>query len=257
METRTYNKDQAVESLQRLAMNWIAADQKRTKTSLARAAEISESCVRRLLNDGILPSNENLFKLAAVLNPKTKSTAKNEIDSPNIEFTLPYLAFQENNDIIPWTELASKLDSQVKKMIFAKASTAGFSVDELKADFGQLGINSAHELIREGLMNLENEVFSVRAEVQNVFFDSYSTKEIMTLSADMYYKPACNINYSMLVFEGVSKEGYAKVMDILEDAHQRVTEVTKGHKGAIPLIVTGFMDSMTTESVFGEGVSHE
>lgn len=254
-----YSKPEVVKALQQEVNAWLNAHPNRTKTSLARTSTASEASVRRLLNDGTLPNAENISKIVSVI--RSTSTVRDLVSdtddqiSKMVSFHMPYLNFDMPKETVLWTSFAAKLNTQIKKMLFVKiGALKTVSAIAIKDEFGSLGLSEVKTMVSDGLLKISGDGFAIADGLESSFTtDTQAVKEIIDIGLKMYYKPEFTTNYSLFEAELVSKKGYGRVMDVLENAHKEIREIAAQHPGEVPLFVAGFMDTMTADSFFGEG----
>lgn len=262
MQNEVYSKDEVVKRLQDEVSNWLNARPSRTKSSLAREARSSEACVRRLMNDSVLPNAANFTKILATVRKVSKANElANGTDalSQFIATNLPYVNYERPVETKLWTSFAEKLDNSIKKLIFVKVSTVKkMSAEEIKEEFGGFGLAQAAKLASDGLLLFADDNFEIEPEfAENAVYDSASIKEILDGALTTYFKPQFNTNLVFYETSMVSNQGYGLVMDAVEALQKEILNIAAKHPGNVPLFAGAFMDTMTTHSVFGEGGNNE
>lgn len=252
----SFGKVEAVKSLQDLVNKWMDLSPARSVAALARSSSVSDSSLRRLMNDNVLPSNENVGKIMHYLLGATKNRDLVENNDQTVvdlvKFVMPFKAFEAVKDysvIAPSVEEA--LDSSTKQLIFAKASVGkGIMKQEILEDFGKLGIKASEDLLKKGLLISSGEVFTVTPECSKHSISLEMTKEILSLAIQTYYKPETDTNFVHATYDSVSKQGYGQIMDVYMKAYNDILSIIKEQPGNVPVIAGGFIDTMTTSDFF-------
>lgn len=250
------SKEEAVKTLQGIVQGYLDKSPRRSIASLARDSRVGETSLRRLMNDGVLPINDNIVKIVATI--KDAVTNRDLVANQDqsvvdlIQYALPYKMFDFIKDYaIVSASVEESLGSSTKKLIFAKASAgAGISKSEIKDDFGRLGLVAAEELSSSGLLIDLGDSFKVAPEYGMHTLSLAATKDLLAAAVKAYYKPETQTNYGFAVYESVTSKTYGEIMGIYEDAFKRVVELVKQNPGDVPVFAGGFMDTMTTSNFF-------
>lgn len=257
MEILPYNYDDAVDALKVMINDWISLDSKRSKTSLARASDVSEATIRRIVNDGILPLPHNICKIVSFI--KGISTNHDLIEksgdalAPVLSFHLPYLAFEASKEYSRLSiDAEQALNSPTKRLIFTKSGACndGVLADQIISEFGKYGIKEANELVSLKLLKFLDNRYFVSDEFRDFSMSPELSKLTILEMVKLYFKEHFETNYSFNVTDGVSLSGYNSVMDVMQEAHERISKIVKENPGKYPLFVTGVMDTLTVDNAF-------
>lgn len=252
-----YSKEKAISELRSMVSDWIEEKGTRGIAALARGANVSENCIRRILNGNSMPVTENLQKIITFI--KGGGTHKNLLNSlgeslqKHIKFELSYLKFDEIQDYVPMLEQEQFLPDIVHETIFERSSMIdGISLNEVKDMFGKYGDQALQNLINAKLVIVDDEKIFCIPELKNHSWSTGKYKQFLSEAIKNFYKTDTQFNYLFSVTEGVSIEGYNKVMDVVEAAHHNILAIVKENPGKVPLITGGFMDTMTFKNVFSK-----
>lgn len=255
MESINYSKEQACSELKQLVNDWINAKENRNVSSLARGAGVSENCIRRVLNNNSMPITENLRKI--ILFIKGTDTNKNIISSlmPSLQnhfkFELSYLSFEEIGDYLNILEIEAILKDFPHQFVFERSSMdPGISVTEINEMFGSYADTIIENLSKSNLVSDTDGIIKCNQNYKNHSFSTIYYKNLSTQMIQNFYKTDSAINYLFFQNESVSKNGYAKVMDIIEDSSKKVMAAIKDNPGDIPLAVIHCMDTFSKKDFF-------
>lgn len=252
-----YSKEEASQGLRDVVEQWLKEKPNRNISQLARNCEVSESCIRRILTNNSFPAFENVQKIINFLQAgKTHQQALSSLPnalSDHLKFQLSYLNFEELKNYTPMGEKEDLLPDFAHKAIFERSCIQnGISLDEIKKMFGQKGEIAVQQLIESGLLEFRNGFYVSKTEYRDHSFSQHFYKTYISDTIREFYKSDSQINYIYNITEGVSKQGYAKIMDILEAATLQIQQTAKGMPGDVPLTTGLFMDTMTYENVFNK-----
>ncbi len=252
------NPEQAVKQLADRIESWLNQRPDRSKSSLARGAGVSESCIRRVMNDGSLPTAGNILKIMKFI---TKFASNKEIldhSEPELKqlltFNLPYTNFASANEHINLPEVAeSALNSTVKRLIFIKVGALGtLSASEIQNEFGLLGMTEAKQMVADSLLLLTGEVYAISEKFRNYAVSAQFSKKLVIETVEHYFKADTDTNYSFNVTDGVSTKGYNRVMDVMIEAHAKISNIIKEEPGNVPVFAQATMDTLTSQSFFNK-----
>lgn len=258
MENTPYNYDDAVVALKVMINDWISFDEKRSKSSLARNANISESTIRRIMNDGVLPQPHNICKIVSFIKGVSTNRDLLEKSGPSLEkvisFHLPYKAFVETKEYVSLEKIENSLASADLKLIFIRSSMGnGVTKEEIQDAYGTRGLKALQKLIDLDLVHRSDDNFYIcRKDLKKNTFSTSAYKEISKSLIENFYRENADTNYMFVECDSVSISGFGDVMDILKKAHLDIRKKIDENPGDIPLFATSVMDKMTTLDLFNE-----
>lgn len=250
-----YSREETLAALQKLVGDWLNGGINRNASVLARGAGVSEACIRRILNNNSMPQIENVRKIVSFIgakdsNEKLFKSIPSEI-TKHLVFELSHLGFKELNDYRSIDAFEKFLPDFSHLVIFERSSMGnGISKDEISKMFGQNGSQISNNLISSGLVEEIDNMLVAKPAFRNHCFSQAIYKHYVGDLIRNFYKDNSQINYIFSVTEGVSAEGYSKVMNIIEQSHKAILQVVQASPGNIPLATGGFMDTMTYDSLF-------
>lgn len=236
---------------------YLSAKQSRSVTGLARAAKVSESCVRRLYNDGSLPLHENTLKiLMAISQQSSIEDLKSHYNSQSAiqSFLLSNYSFLETATYIdkctPLLEKEKSIDEYIPFVVYAMSSSrAKINKSEITRVLGLMGEMALDSLVSDGFLSVEADG-TISALVTDVRPSKELIKKHLPDLTKMFFKLEHEYNCHILMTESVSKEGYGKAMDVYEKFLADMGEVIQNYPGEVPVIIGGFMDSLTVDPYF-------
>lgn len=254
-ETVKYSKENATLSLQKMITGWLAENGTRNVSSLARGSGVSEACVRRIMTNNSLPTTINLHKLITFINgegthQQILSSLPDDLQK-HLTFELSYLQFEEVQKYYAMDQKEKLLPDFAHQVIFERSSMgSGISLEEVKELFGAYGETVVNSLIKSELVqNKDGQV----VVIEKYKFHSWSNelyKSFLSDSIKTFYKSENKINFIFNINENVSKNGYSNVMDVIESTYKHIQKIVNENPGDIPMTTGGFMDTMTSKSLF-------
>lgn len=262
MQKNDYSRNQACIELKGLISNWLSEKQNRNISTFAREAGVSENCIRRILNNNSIPVAENLFKIIVFLNGNKKNSlliSSLPTDLKNlITFELSFLNFEEMSDYSVFTDLEKVLIDFPHQIIFERSSMGkGIDKTEVIDMFGSYGETIINNLQKYNLIQVTDEKIVC---IENYKHHSLSTSYYKNLSAQFiqnHYKLESSINYLFFQNESVSINGYAKLMDVLEDASKKAMAVIKENPGEVPVALVNCLDTLSKKDYFTKKMDGE
>lgn len=236
---------------------WLATKQSRNLTALARAAKVSESCVRRIYNDGRAPISDNLLKILTAISGKSSfEELKGHFNvSQGIQnFLMTNYSFLETatyiDKCVPLLEKEEHLENFFSFAVFVMAANRKQinRADVIKM-FGLMGEMALDSLVIQRFLKIEPN-----GDIVALITDWRPSKEIIKKHlpdlAKMFFKVEHEFNCYTLLSESVSREGYGRAMDVYEKFLADMGDVIEKYPGEVPLIVSGFMDTLTVDPYF-------
>ncbi len=250
------NNIKTITSVKELVNFWINSKSTRNATGLARSCEVSEACIRRVLNSNALPMHENLFKIVSfIFNDLEKAIILEHCTSEFIEtlkVKLPYLNFTNNSyNAFTIKELECILTDFPKRIIFELSSiNSGLPVEKAIEMFGSYSDSIIEEFINKKIVSIvDNKIVCDQTLKNHVWSTSFS-KKLCVDSINYFYKENSNLNFLFLQNEGISVKAYGEIMDILSDASKKIYNIILENPGEIPASISCTLDTLTFESVF-------
>lgn len=237
--------------------SWLTAKPSRNLTALARFASVSESCIRRLYNDGREPISDNLLKILTAISGKSSlEDLKGHFNlSQAIQsFLLKNYSFLETSTYIdkctPLLEKEQYLDDYFSFVVYAMASNRKqINRSDIVKMFGMMGEMALDSLVTQGFLKIEPN-----GDIMALITDIRPSKELIKKHlpdlTKMFFKVNHEFNGYALQSESVSREGYGRAMDVFEKFLADMGDVIQKYPGDVPLVVSGFMDTMTLEPYF-------
>lgn len=264
METLLYEKNKLVGEIQDILLSWInGKPEVRSVANLSRSTGVTDSAIRRLLNGGAKIADDSIFKILAHVYDQREYDklfasleGKLEVQkwfSKNYAYLKKAPVLQE---YIPSSLAEEVTESTFKysvyKYLAARETPVGFR--EVKEQFGKKGEIEVERLIVNKLVAVENDFLIVKDK--KIRFTKDQVADLLPELTRIYFKRDHAFNGRILEVEGVSKAGYIKILDLYDAFIDGLTTAIKNNPGEIPLIVSGFMDTFTTEPYF-EGGNNE
>lgn len=242
-----------------LVDGWLAANATRNITALAREAGVSESCVRRLYNNNSVPQNDNLMKLLTVLSGQSSiGNLRKHFESQKsvINFLMSNYSFLETasfiNESKPLLEEEVYIEDYHSFLVYAFSSNrTPITAADIKDMFGMVGEMALEGLIAKGLIKI-NSTNYLEPKVKNIRPSKELIKKHLPEITKMFFKLDNPFNCHILHAETVSKKGYGLAMDAFEKFLAEIGNVIQNHPGEVPLVVAGFLDTLTLKPYFKE-----
>lgn len=238
---------------------WIGARASRSLTALAREAGVSESCVRRLYNTNSIPQNDNLMKILMVLSEQTsiENLRKFFVSQKSvIHFLVSNYSFLETSSYIneckPLLAEEVYIEDYHAFLVYAlSCNRVGVSVDEIKNMLGFVGEMALDDLMSKGLVSLNPDNY-LKPKIRDVRPSKELIKKHLPEITKMFFKLDNHFNCHVLQTETVSKKGYGLAMDAFEKFLAEVGNVIQDHPGEVPIVIGGFLDTLTLKPYFKE-----
>lgn len=253
----------AANDLKEIILAWISENPNiRSASQLARDSNVSESCIRRIINDGSLPSSDNLFKLVSYLKPGScKQVLENSGAkiSEILKLAKPYLDDSGNGKVLmPAAPSLEKTLSSftVRTIFFLSSFDDGLTVKKANEMFGEAALSAVEYLkSNSGCIVKDGVIYTTTNEATLVmtseFFKSYLPELIVNFS-----KPNSKGSFNSCAINQVSKEGYLKLFDHLVQSTKEMVKIINENPGTIPVFVGSSMDTISFSPTFekNEGV---
>lgn len=236
---------------------WLSAKQSRSVTALARAARVSESCLRRLYNDERAPMSDNLLKILTAISGKSSlEELKGHFQSSSSiqSFLMKNYSFLETATFVdnckPLLEKEQYLDDYFSFVVYSMASNRKqINQNDITRLLGLMGEMALNSLVTNGFLKIEPDG-GIVALIKDIRPSKELIKKHLPDLTKMFFKVDHEFNGYALLSESVSTTGYGKAMDVFEKFLADMGEVIQNHPGEVPLIVSGFMDTLTLEPHF-------
>lgn len=252
MNLTEIQKNSLAESLQKLIRIYLDENQKRSILSLSRECLVSETSLRRIMNDSKVPSPTNIYKLMSFLQSyaeQNKSSPLKEQLVESFEFNLKdfeLVGIQEKNKLIG--NLERYLNTKIKRLLFIKTSTVdSLSKESIVEDFGKMGIIEAESLSEDGLLIKTADAYHIPQHYKNHSYSGIMTKLILQELVEQYYKCELTTNYLSLQVSTTSVVGYNQIMSLQKKYYQDVKQILQEQKGNVPLFQIQCLDTLTID----------
>ena len=245
-------KQSVAESLQKLIRAYLDENSKRSILSLSRECLVSETTLRRIMNDKKVPAPTNVYKLISYLQTygdKNKTSKIHQLVSDSIQYNLSefqILGVDEKNKLTG--EIEQYLNTKTKRLLFIKISTIDFlSKEKIIEDFGKIGINDADMLAEDGLLNKDNNVYSIPQNLKKHSYSNLMSKLIIQEVVEQYFKADLTTNYLSLQVSTTSVEGYNQIMSLQKKYYEDLKQILNLQKGQVPFFQIQCLDTLTVE----------
>lgn len=252
MNLTEIQKNNLAESLQKLIRIYLDENPKRSVLSLSRECLVSETSLRRILNDTKVPSPTNVYKLMSFLQSyaeQSKSSNLKQKITESFEFNLKdfeMLGIQEKNKLIG--QIEQYLNTKTKRLLFIKISTVdSMPKEKIIEDFGMIGFNDAEALAEEGLLIKTNLEFAISQQYKSHSYSNLMTKIILQEVIDQYYKSELTTNYLSLQINTTSVEGYNQIMNLQKKYYDDLKKILNEQKGKVPFFQIQCLDTLTVD----------
>lgn len=254
----TYSIEKAAIELNRLVSDWLNSKENRNVALLARSSKVSENCIHRILKSNSMPKAENLQKLVSFIKgPESNQNVFGSLEEnlqKHIKFELSYLDFEESKSYVGLGPKEDFLKDFTHHAIFELASmNSGVEISELQNQFGTHGLKVVDSLQKANLVKVVDNRVLAQDEYRYHTSSGVLQKRFLVGAAEEYFKLESNVNYLYTHTGKVTSSGYSQVMDVVEAAHKAIWRIVDTNEGTIPLVVGGFMDSMTANNIFATG----
>lgn len=245
--------EQITNHVNSLLDSWIGQKPNRSVSSLSRASGVGESTIRRLKNNSVLPSKDNLIKIIVTLSGEDSLllaySKLKQIDSPLVEMIekeYPYLVNTEQ-DLKSYQKNSSP-QNYLSQMICILAQLKNdFSESELLLVFGARAKASLQELISLNLIQI------IDGKIKYTGRSDLLIGSDVEILPDLYrdfFKKTTQYNFQRIEMFSVSAQGYGEIMDVLLEASTKIAKIKNSKKGNIPMFVATLMDTLEAECPF-------
>lgn len=263
METAiTFEKTKLVSEIQEVLNSWLSEKPEvRSVASLARATGVADSSIRRLLNNGIKIQEDSIFKLLAHIfeiqsfDGISAALEKKPEALKWFERHFSYLKKAPALQEYKFSNIESEITlNQIAFSVFALASTnlAEITDSYIKDQFGIRGEIEMEDLIQKGVLKLSNGKLTV-LDGTKIKIDKEQAINLMPDLTRTYLKKDSIHNYRVLEVEAVSQKGFGDLMDLYAKFVNDTLEIVRSNPGTVPVIVSGFVDTFTTQPYFEGG----
>lgn len=261
MEIVTFEKNKLVSEIQDVLNSWLnEKPEVRSVASLSRATGVADPAIRRLMNSNVKINDDAIFKLLAyIFDVQTFngiSVALSQKPEALKWFERSY-AFMKNSAALqqykhtPTADIIS--NNPVALAVYALISEMeNVSIAYIKEQFGAVGEFELEKMLQKEVVFLETNG-SLRVKDLMLKLTKDQVIDNLPDLARLFFKKDHEFNARILNFASVSREGYVKLMDIVDAFSAEVAQVAKDYKGEIPVVTAGFFDSMTTVPYFEGG----
>jgi len=250
-------KLELINEVKGLIDNWLTSKDTRNITSLAREAGVSESCIRRLYNNNSVPQNDNLLKILMVLSGEItieKIRKYFDLKKGISTFLLSNYSFLETARFVdqctPLFNEEVYIEDYHSFIVYVLASNrTSITAKDISVMFGQVGEIALEGLISKGLISFNTNNY-LEPKIKNLRPSKELIKRYLPEISKMFFKVDNHFNCHILHSETVSKKGYGLAMDAFEKFLAEVGNVIQNHPGEVPLVVAGFLDTLTLNPYF-------
>lgn len=233
---------------------WIGQKSNRSVSSLSRASGVGESTIRRLKNNNVLPSKDNLIKIIVTLSGEDSLllaySKLKQNESPLvklIENEYPYLINSEEN--LKGYKKINAPQNYLSHMICVLSQVKeGVAEADLLLIFGAKAKGTLKELVELELVQITEQRI-VKYIGQGDLLIGSNVDILPDLYRD-FFKKTTQYNFQRIDMFGVNTEGYGQIMDVLIEASNKIAEIKKTHKGQIPMFTATVMDTLEAECPF-------
>ena len=204
------------------------------------------------MNDKKVPAPTNVYKLISYLQTygdKNKTSKIHQLVSDSIQYNLSefqILGVDEKNKLTG--EIEQYLNTKTKRLLFIKISTIDFlSKEKIIEDFGKIGINDADMLAEDGLLNKDNNVYSIPQNLKKHSYSNLMSKLIIQEVVEQYFKADLTTNYLSLQVSTTSVEGYNQIMSLQKKYYEDLKQILNLQKGQVPFFQIQCLDTLTVE----------
>lgn len=253
-----YTKKQLVEEVQNVFQAWRnEKPDTRTVAHLSREAGVTDSAVRRLLNQNTKISDDMLYSILLYI-------------AGNQSFEKMVSKYQSYPSISAWINKhysyllkapvkSSVQEDSVASIIYQNpimfgvymfiSSIPNVTSDFIKEQFGLRGEKELEHLISIGLVTADGDGYV--AKQKDVMFSKEQTVALLPDITRTFLKKDHDHNSYLLRVDGISKEGYIKLMGIFDILISQTCEIISSNPGDIPVVFCSFMDSFSVQPYFG------
>lgn len=245
--------EQITNHVNSLLDSWIGQKPNRSVSSLSRASGVGESTIRRMKNNSVLPSKDNLIKIIVTLSGEDSLllaySKLKQIESPLVEMIekeYPYLV-NSDQDLKGYQKINSPQNYLSQMICSLSHLKKDFTETELLMVFGARAKSSLQELVSLGLVQLTNG--KIRYCGKEGFLIGSNVDMLPELYRD-FFKKNTQYNFQKIDMFSVTAEGYGEIMDVLLEASNKIASIKSAKKGNIPMFVATVMDTLEAECPF-------
>lgn len=258
MDIANYCKNELVKEVNGLIQRWSdERPQVRTLAHLGREAKVSDSALRRLKNQNAKIADDMLFRIVSVIYESSEFTELKQKTNtlPNTsKWLLRNYSFMESVSPMQeykYTELSDEVVvSPIGFSIFGLVSSIdNVGKDYIKDQFGLRGIAEAELLVEKGILHLNQNVYTLGTHHNKVKFSKKAVISLMPEITRLYLKADSDLNAAIFEVNGVSEEGYSKLSMAFQNLINVSAQIINQHQGNIPVVMSGFIDTMTTQAI--------
>lgn len=259
-----FEKSKLVAEIQDLLNSWLnEKPETRSVASLSRSTTVADSSIRRFLNNGIKIQDESLFKLVSHVAGTETFEGVSNILSEKAEakkwFQKHFAYLEKIPNMQGYKFSENQADIVLNPIAFSVFALVS-SVADIDGDFirNQFGIRGEHELedlIEKGIIGTDGSKLSVIGG-NKLKLDQQETTKLLPEITRTYLKANSRHNGRALEIESVSEAGYGELLELFGKFLNDVHGIYKAKPGNIPVVVAGFVDTFTTQTIF-EGGSNE
>lgn len=249
------SKINAAADLYVLVNSWLEEKPNRNISILSRVSGVSETSIRRIMNNKTFPTNDNLMKvLTAIFDEVRHKDILEKLPlslSQYIKFNLPFFTFEGHDTRTNAYSLDNILSNSEMELIFIRCSiSSGLKKTDMTEEFGTRGLNAVNELISLGLLSEDNGLLF--SKHNNSTISTALSKRVAISCLTKFYREYAETNRFFAEFDSVSILGYGKVMDVIGEANKNILKIMRENPGNIPIVASGFVDKFTQKNVFNE-----
>lgn len=242
-----------------LVEKWISQQPSRSVAALSRLSGVGESSIRRLKNDGVLPTETNTMKiLMAIADQKSILKALTHFEqtapviSEYLKSNFPMITESFFHEATAVTDAGEFMSDYNSYLVFKMASAHGGVSRKSLMDL--IGIR-AHSAIQQLLeLSLISEADGVLTAVAKSFSTTLEiAKQHAIKNIDNFYKPSSIHNSFCNISENVSFEGIGDIIELVHETRAKVLQIMKSKPGSIPVMTVMVVDTMTATNFFEKG----
>jgi transcriptional regulator with XRE-family HTH domain len=240
---------------------WLRTDASRSISHLARESGVNESTVRRMYNNAKRPSGENLFKILVCLTdskdaPEALKRVPVAIRS-YVKKHYPFTKLLEDVQAVQSSELSEAISDFDAYVVFKLAANYGGTTrSEILTQFGVKGTEILKGLLEKSLVS-ESETGLVTSNISEFSLPKSLTVQHASRLIQSFSKSSTEINYLLSSSDGVDVDGYGQIMDVLEEAASKISEIKKKHVGKIPMFTVLALDTVSYDVYFARENTEE
>lgn len=258
MENTIYCKTELIEEINALIQRWSdERPQTRTLAHLSRETGVSDSALRRLRNQKAKISDDMLYRILDTIFERSEfAELKNKVSgSPAIsKWLMRHYSFLETIPALAefkFTEASDEIVvNPIAFSVFALVSSIeGITQEYLKEQFGIRGLQEANALVEKSIIKFDGKAYVMTSESNKVKISKSAVVSLMPELTKLYLKEDSTISAEILTVCGLSTEGYYKLTSAVNDFISVSRKIMNEHQGNTPVILSGFVNTMTVQTV--------